>query len=360
MSFENDFQIIKNLTEIQSCSGDEEKIRQYIQKTIEAHCERVETDILGNLYCFIKGKKEIDGSKLKVLFDSHMDEIGFMVRYIDKNGFVRFSQVGGQNPRILPGQKVTIHTSSTEEIIGIIGEKPIHLLSQEERKKTHKIEDLFIDCGFSSEEEAKKYISVGDYIILKQECIAFKDNKRICSKAFDDRAGCFVLIKLIMEVSELKEKIDKDLIFVFATQEEIGVRGATVGAYKISPDIAIAVEVTHAIDFPGISKDKYFESKLGSGVSISVGPNLYPKLTKLLINVAKEEKIPYILEAEPYPTPTDARAIQTTKTGIPCALVTMPLRYMHSPVEIIEYQDMIHTIHLLKSFLLKDLKSITS
>jgi len=161
-----------------------------------------------------------------------------------------------------------------------------------------------------------------------------------------------------MEISQIREKLDKELIFVFATQEEIGVRGSIVGAYKISPDLAVAVEVTHAIDYPGVSKEKYFESQLGSGVSISVGPNLYTKLTKLLIEIAKQEKIPYIIEAEPYPTPTDARAIQITKTGIPCALVTMPLRYMHSNVEVIEYQDMIHTITLLKSFLLKDLKSI--
>lgn len=280
-----------------------------------------------------------------------------MVRFIDKNGFIRFSQVGGQNPRILPGQKVTIHSSSGEEIIGIIGEKPIHLLEQEEKKKTSKLQDLFIDVGMSNAEEVKKNISVGDYIIFKQECTAFKGNKRIFSKSFDDRAGCFVLIKLIMELSQMKDKLDKDIIFLFASQEEIGVRGATVGAFKISPDIGIAVEVTHAIDFPGITKDKYYECFLGSGTSISIGPNLFPKLTKLLIETAKKEKIPYILEAEPRPTSTDSRAIQITKSGIPCALVSIPLRYMHTNIETIEYQDMLYTINLLKSFLLLDLKS---
>jgi len=222
------------------------------------------------------------------------------------------------------------------------------------------MEELFIDIGMTSADEVKKYISVGDYVILKQECIAFKGNKRICSKAFDDRAGCFVLIKLIMELSKEKEKLDKDLIFEFAAQEEIGVRGATVGAYKISPDIGVVVEVSHAIDFPGISKDKHYECSLGSGVSIKVGPNLYPKLTKLLINISKEEDIPFTLIAEPRPTPTDARAIQMTKSGIPCALVSVPLRYMHTNVEVIEYQDLLHTISLLKSFIMKDLKSAIS
>jgi len=280
-----------------------------------------------------------------------------MVRYIDKNGFIRFSQVGGQNPRILPGQKVTIHSSSGEEITGVIGEKPIHLLTQEERKKTSKLNELFIDCGMSSADEVKQFISIGDYIILKQECIAFKGNKRICSKAFDDRAGCFVLIKLIMELSKEKEELDKNLIFEFAAQEEIGVRGATVGAYKISPDIAVVVEVSHAIDFPGVNKDKYHECSLGSGTVIRIGPNLYPKLTKLLIDTAKEENIPYSLIAEPRATPTNARAIQLTKAGIPCALVSTPVRYMHTNIETIEYQDLIYTTSLLKSFILKDLKA---
>jgi len=358
MTFETDFEIIKNLTEIQACSGNESKIREYIRETVEQYCDKIETDILGNLFCFIYGKAHEKESKLKILLDAHMDEIGFMVRYIDKNGFIRFSQVGGQNPRILPGQKVSIHSSSGEEIIGIIGEKPIHLLTQEERKKTSKLEDLFIDCGMSSADEVRKYISVGDYIILKQECIAFKGkNKRICSKAFDDRAGCFVLIKLIMELSKEKEKLDKDLVFEFAAQEEIGVRGATVGAYKISPDIAVVVEVSHAIDFPGVNKDKYHDCSLGSGTVIRIGPNLYPKLTKLLIDTAKEENIPYSLIAEPRATPTNARAIQITKAGIPCALVETPVRYMHTNIETIEYQDLIYTISLLKSFILKDLKA---
>lgn len=356
MTFEDDFQIIKNLTEIQSCSGNESKIREYIQKTVGSYCDKVETDILGNLFCFIKGKTS-DENKLRIMLDAHMDEIGFMVRYIDKKGFIRFSQVGGQNPRILPGQNVTIHSNSGEEVIGIIGEKPIHLLEEEERKKPIKLKELFIDAGFKDAEEAKKYIAVGDYIIFKQECTPFIGKKRIFSKSFDDRAGCFVLIKLIMELSQLKDKLDKDIIFLFASQEEIGVRGATVGAFTITPDLSITVEVTHAIDYPGISEEKFYECKLGSGVSISTGPNLYPKLTKLLIDTAKEDNIPYVLEAEPRPTPTNARVIQMTKSGIPCALVGIPLRYMHTNISTIEYQDMIHTKNLLKAFLLKNLEA---
>ena len=355
MSFEDDFKIIKNLTEIQSCSGNESRIREYIKHTIESHCDEIETDILGNLFCYIKGKQKSEENRLRVMLDSHMDEIGLMVRFIDKKGFIRFSQVGGMNPRILPGQKVTIHSSSGEEIVGVIGEKPIHLLEEEERKKPIKLKDLFIDAGFKNAEEAKKYVAVGDYIIFKQECTPFVGKKRIFSKSFDDRAGCFVLIKLIMELSQLKDSLDKDLIFLFASQEEIGVRGATVGAYTITPDMSITVEVTHAIDYPGVSEDKYYECKLGSGVSISTGPNLYPKLTKLLIDTAKEENIPYVLEAEPRPTPTDARAIQMTKSGVPCALVAIPLRYMHTNISTIEYQDMIETKNLLKAFLLKNL-----
>ncbi len=356
MTFENDFLIIKTLTETQGCSGNESKIREYIKETVEIYCDKIESDILGNLYCYINGQAKTDGQKLRLLIDGHMDEIGFMVRFIDKRGFIRFSQIGGQNPRILPGQKVTVHSSSGEELIGVIGEKPIHLIDQEARKKASKIEDLFIDIGMPNDKEAKKYVAVGDYIMFNQECTPYFGKKRIFSKAFDDRAGCFVLIKLIMEISKIKDKLDKDLIFVFASQEEIGVRGATVSAHKIMPDIAVVVEVTHAIDFPGISKDKFYECSLGSGVTIRIGPNLLPKLSKILIDIAKEENIPYSLEAAPRPTPTDARAIQMTKSGISCALVSIPLRYMHTNVETIEYQDILYTINLLKKFILKDLR----
>ncbi|MFX1237225.1 MAG: M42 family metallopeptidase [Promethearchaeota archaeon] len=353
MSLKEDIEIIKNLTEIQSCSGNESKIREYIIGLVEPYCTKTETDILGNLFCTIEGTEKQD-RRIKVLLDAHMDEIGFMVRYIDKNGFIRFSQVGGQNPRILPGQKVTIHSSSGEDLLGVIGETPIHLLQPEERKKAAKLEDLFIDIGMENIKQVKKLVSIGDYITLNEECVVFKGGKRICSKAFDDRAGCFVLVKLIKALSEQKERLNKDFVFQFASQEEIGVRGATVGAFKIFPDFAIVVEVTHAIDFPGISKDKHYECNLGSGVSINVGPNLHPKLSKMLIEIAKKERIPFVLEAEPRPTPTDARAIQMTKTGIPCALVATPVRYMHTNIEVIDYKDLIHTVNLLKAFLFQD------
>ncbi|MFO8020167.1 MAG: M42 family metallopeptidase [Promethearchaeia archaeon] len=357
MRFEEDFKILKNLTEIQGCSGNENKVREYIRKTVEEYCDKIETDVLGNLFCFIKGEKKTNSSKLKIMFDAHMDEIGFIVRYINENGFIKFSKVGGQNTRILPGQKVTIHSTSGKEIIGVIGEKAIHLIEKEDRKKTTDIEDLFIDVGMKSREEVKKYIAVGDYITLKQECTAFENKNRIFSKAFDDRAGCFVFIKLIKELSKLKEQLDKDLIFQFAAQEEIGVRGATVGSFKVSPDIAIVVEVVHAIDYPSVSKEKFYECDLGSGTSIRVGPNLFSKLSKLLIETAKEEELPYILKAEPRATPTDARAIQMTKSGIPCALVAIPLRYMHTNIETLEYGDLVNTVKLLKNFTLKDLKT---
>ena len=358
MSIDEDFKLIKQLTEIQGCSGNEKKIRQFIRETVETYCDKIETDFLGNLFCYIYGAVERTEEKLNILLDAHMDEIGFIVRFIDKNGFIRFSQVGAQNPRILPGQKVIIHSFSGEDIIGIIGESPIHLLKNDERKKVNQLDELFIDVGMSNPEEVNKFIAVGDYITLKQECILFKGKKRISSKAFDDRAGCFVLIKLIKEFSSLKDKLNNNLIFLFSSQEEIGVRGATVGSYKINPDIGIVVEVTHAIDYPGINKEKFYECSLGSGVSISIGPNIFPKLSKLFINIAKEQNIPYILEAEPRQAPNNARAIQLTRKGIPSSIISIPLRYMHTNIETIEYMDMINCIKLIKEFLLKDLGNI--
>lgn len=356
MSFEEDFPIIKQITETQGCSGNEHKIRNYIRSLVEPYCDLIETDMLGNLICILKGAGGINGEKLKILLDAHMDEIGFIVRYIDKNGFIRFEQIGGQNIRILPGQTVTVHSTSGEDIIGIIGEKAIHLIEKEARNKISKFDELFIDVGMDSKEEVNEFISVGDYITLKQECTAFHTQKRIFSKAFDDRCGCFVLVKLIQELSQKKEELENDFIFLFAAQEEIGVRGATVGSYKVNPDIGIAVEVSHAIDFPGVNKDKFYECELGGGVTINVGPNFLTKLSKLLIETAKEQEIPFFLKAINRASPTDARAIHLTKEGVPCSLVGVPLRYMHTNVETIEYRDILHAVNLLKHFLLKDLR----
>lgn len=359
MSFEEDFKLIKTLTEIQSCTGNEGEVRRFISELVEPYCDKMETDYLGNLFCYINGEKEPqDGEpKLKVMLDAHMDEIGMIVRYIDKNGFIRFSQVGGQNPRILPGQSISILSEEGEEILGIIGEKPIHLIKQDERKKTAKMEDLFIDIGASSKEDAEKHVNVGDYITFKQECRHFKDTERIFSKALDDRAGCFILIKLLMTFSEIKQELDKDFIFLFAAQEEIGVRGATVGSYKVHPDIGIAVEVTHAIDYPGVSEDKFHKCSLGDGIAIATGPNVFPKFVKLMIEIAREKDIKYALTAVPRAASNDGRAIQLTKTGIPTSIVAMPLRYMHTNIETMDYKDILATFELLKAFLLMDLRS---
>ncbi len=355
MSFEEDFKLIKQLTEIQGCSGNEKKIRDFIKNNVVKYCDKIEIDFLGNLFCYINSTAAEPSKKLRILLDAHMDEIGFIVRYIDKKGFIRFSSVGGQNPRILPGQKVTIHSSNGKNIIGVIGEKPIHLLSTEERKKVIQIDELFIDIGMSSAKDVHKIIAVGDYITLNQECFILNDTKRISAKAFDNRAGCFILIKLIHEISKIRDKLDKDIIFLFSTQEEIGVRGATVASYNINPDIGIAVEVTHAIDFPGINKEKYYDCSLGSGVSISIGPNIYSKLSKLMINIAKENKLPYILEAEPRQAPNNARVIQLARNGIPSSVISIPLRYMHTNIETIDYNDLINCKLLLYQFLLKNL-----
>jgi endoglucanase len=360
LTFEEDFKLLKELSELQSCSGNERTIREYIKDSIKEKCDVIETDYLGNLICYLNSSGNEENPRLKILLDAHMDEIGFIVRFIDKNGFIRFSQIGGQNPRILPGQKITVHSSRGEKIIGIIGEKPIHLIDKKERKKTSDIEDLFIDIGLSSKEEVEKYVSIGDYITLQQTCTAFTGNKRIFSKAFDDRIGCFVLLKLIQELAKNKQNLPHEVIFIFASQEEIGVRGATVGSYKITPDIGLAIEVTHAIDYPGLSKEKYYECALGSGVSISIGPNIYAPLAKKIISLAKKEDIPFILEAEPRQAPNDGRAIQLTKQGIPTAILSVPLRYMHTNIEMVEYQDIIYMIELLKVFLQQDLEQILS
>jgi putative aminopeptidase FrvX len=288
------------------------------------------------------------------MLSAHMDEIGFIVRFIDKEGFVRLSQIGGQNPRLLPGTRILID-GIHGEIPGIFGEKSIHFLGAEERKKTSELKDLFIDLGLPSKEEVEKYISIGDFAEFDQKLQVFPNSTRINGKSLDDRAGCYVLIRALQNISKLREKLKQTIIFTFSTQEEVGVRGATIAGFKINPTLALALEVSFAFDHPNLKKSDFADVKMGNGPTISVGPNLHPKISKKLIDIGKEHNIPFQVTSSNGPTGTDARIIQVTREGIPVGLVATPLRYMHTMIETIDLVDLESTADLITQFLLSDL-----
>ena len=315
---------IKKLSSLCAVSGFESDLHSDIIPLFAKVADEVKTDALGNIIAIKKGTK-----KGKVMIEAHMDEIGLMVTKIDDNGFLYFTNIGGIDARILPATKVKVH--GTKTVTGVIGAKPPHLLDKKEADKTIPMDKLFIDIGFSKD-KAEKIVSVGDFVTFYPDFTTL-GKKCMASKCFDDRACVAILLDILENLKNTK--LPFDLYVVCAVQEEVGRRGAICAASSINPDFAIAIDVCHATTFD--AKEGTF--KAGSGTVITKGPNLHPVLTKNIINVLKENKIKFSVEACGGDTGTDAWVIQTAKEGIPTALFSVPLKYMHTPNEVLNIDD---------------------
>ncbi|MHA1271028.1 MAG: M42 family metallopeptidase [Candidatus Helarchaeota archaeon] len=343
VEYNEDFNLIKRLTETPGIPGHEDEIRKLIYEEVKDYCDKILVDKIGNLICLKKGSSD----RPRVMITAHMDTIGFMIKYIDKKGFLRIEPVGGIDPRITIGQSVLIFHDN-KIINGIVAVKPIHLLESDERNTIKKISDLHVDIGAKSKEDAKKIVSIGDFLTFNYSCTRLA-NSTFTSGGLDDRAGCMVLIKTIKALSNIKTP--NDLFFVFSAQEEIGARGAITSSYKIDPDIGIVCEVAHALDYPNIKKEKYGDIDLRKGPVIEMGPNINAKLFKKIIKIAKD--IPFQLRVSGRPTPTDLRNIQMSREGVATALISIPLRYMHTIVEVMDFIDIKCTVDLMVQLLPK-------
>ena len=339
------FVFLKKLMDTISPSGSEEEAMGIWRDRTKRFVDNIKTDILGNSIAVFK-----KSGKPKIMFAGHIDEIGFMVKYINKEGYIYFSTIGGVDLHLVPGQRVWVKTKKNK-VLGVIGKKPVHLLEEEEKKKVAKIEELWIDIGAKDEKEAMSILSVGDPIVPAVG-LETLNNDIMVGRGFDDKAGAFVVSETLKILSQ---KHPKTSIYGVATvQEEIGLRGAKVSAYGISPDIGIAIDVTFATDFPSMDKRKIGDIKIGNGPVIARGPNINTKIFNLLLEIAKKENIPYQIEAISKATGTDANVIQLTKSGVATALVSIPLRYMHTPVEVISIKDLENTSKLLSAFVLRN------
>ncbi|MDD3295805.1 MAG: M42 family metallopeptidase [Candidatus Omnitrophica bacterium] len=337
-------EFLKKLINTASPSGSEEEAGIIWREEVAKSISKVKNDIHGNSIAVINEAKTP-----KVMLAAHIDEIGFMVKYIDKEGFIYFSAVGGIDARLVSGQRVKIKTKKGN-VLGVVGKKPIHLLKPEEKKKAEEITDLWIDIGAENQAQAKAKVDIGDVAVID---VGFDSlcSDRIVGRGLDDKAGVFVAAEVLKSI--FKESFDTCLVGVATVQEEIGLRGAKTSAYGISPDIGIAVDVTFASDFPTMDKKETGDIKIGAGPVIAKGPNINSKIFDLLVNTAKEKNIPYQIEAISRATGTDANVIQLTKSGVATGLVSIPLRYMHTPVEIVSLKDLENTIALIKQFILK-------
>lgn len=335
---------LKQLLETPSPTGYEVPVADVVRERLSGTADEIRTDVMGSVHALLKGNA--DGPSL--MLAAHMDEIGLMVTYISDDGYLSVAAIGGVDAAILPGLRVDVHTDAGA-LRGVVGRKPIHLIKADERKNVTPIDQLVIDLGMPGK-KVKELVRIGDAITFGVGYERFGKHMAV-SRAFDDKVGVWVAVRVLEKLAKAGRAAG-DFIATATVQEEIGTRGATTSAYGVNPDVAIAFDVTHATDYPGIDKTKHGDFVCGGGPVIARGPNINPLVYERLVAAAEKEGIPYQIEAEPSATGTDARAIQVARGGIPCGLVSVPLRYMHTPTEVVCLKDLQATVDLLVRFAL--------
>ena len=320
--------LLKDIVKVYGPSSNETKIREYIINEISDYVDELDVDALGNLIAHKRGEGK------RIMISAHMDQIGLIVTDIDNDGFLRFANIGGISPIVSHSQRVIFENGT----LGAIYSEPI-----EEPSKL-KLENMYIDIGAFSKEEAEKRINIGDICIYNTEL--YENENVVFTSYLDDRVGCFIAIEAIKAIGEAKN----DLYFVFSVQEEVGLRGAKTAAYRINPEIGLALDVTAHGDTP---KAKRFAIGLNKGAAIKVKDSsliCHPKIREILIKLAKDNNIPYQLEVLEHGG-TDSGAIQLTREGVPSGAISIPTRYVHSTVEMASKNDINNCTKLLINFL---------
>jgi len=334
-------EFLKKISEASGVSGAEAEVAGIVAETFGALADEVRSDALGNVIALKRGDGLANGEHPRIMLAAHMDEIGLMITKVD-GGFLRFTQVGGFDVRTLLGQEVTVH--GRKKLAGVIGSRPPHVLSAGDYDRVVPMDQLFLDLGLEAEALAE-LVAVGDVVTIRRAPVTL-GRSLLAGKSFDDRA-CVAAIEGCLELLA-KRRHSWDVYAVATTQEEVGLRGATTSAYGVAPQLAIALDVTFGSQ-PGVSDSE--SMGMGDGPSIGLGANFHPKVHERLVATAKAHEIPYQIDPTPGRSGTDAWAIQVTREGIPTALVSIPLRSMHTPVETIDTRDAERAARLLAEFI---------
>ena len=334
---------LTELLHARSPSGYEFEAQAVFDRHVRPAADEYAKDALGNRLATLNPR----GDPVLMLA-GHMDELGLIVTYVNKDGFLYFDTIGGHDRTVISGRRVILQTAHGP-VKGVTGKRAIHLMDEADRKKVPEIHEIWIDIGARTKKEALARVSIGDVATYDHEFELIHGSIG-ASRAFDNKAGAYIVGETLIRLAASKPRPAARVVAVATAQEEIGVRGATTSAYAVNPHIALAVDVGHATDHPDCDNRKYGETKLGGGPIICRGPNINPLIFDRLVQTAQHIKIPYQLEADPRPTGTDARAIQTGRGGVATGLVSVPLRYMHTPSEVVDLEDVERCVQLFVAF----------
>lgn len=335
-------QQLRQLCETTSVSGQENKASQIAMEFLKDYSDDVKIDKFGNVIAMKKSKNK--NAKILML-DAHIDEIGMIITAIDDKGFLKVASCGGIDRRLLSAQEVTVH-GTNKSLLGVIGSKPPHLEKDDEKKQVPAVEDIFIDIGLSKE-QAEEFICLGDRVTINSTYNELL-NDRISVKSLDDKAGVVTILEALRLLKG--KELNVNLAVLFSVQEETGTTGAKIGAYNINPDMAIAVDVSFALT-PDAKPNEC--GKMGDGVMIGVSALLDKKLSDKLISIAKEKEIKYQIEVlTGRSTGTNADPIITTRGGVTTGILSIPQKYMHTPIEVVDLKDIKSTASLIAEYAL--------
>jgi putative aminopeptidase FrvX len=334
---------LAELLHARSPSGYEAEAQAVFDRHVKPAADAYANDALGNRLATLNPK----GNPVLMLA-GHMDELGLIVTYVNKEGFLYFDTIGGHDLSVISGRRVLIQTAQGA-VKGVTGKRAVHLMDEYDRKKVPKKHEIWIDIGARTKEAALERVSIGDVATYDHELEMFSGSIGT-ARAFDNKVGAYVVGETLIRLAREKKKLAAKVVSVATAQEEIGVRGATTSAYLADPHIAVAVDVGHATDHPDCDNRKFGETKLGGGPILCRGANINPKIYDRLLKAAQKLGLPYQIEADPRPTGTDARAIQMGRGGVATGLVSIPLRYMHTPSEVVDLEDVERCVQLLVEF----------
>jgi putative aminopeptidase FrvX len=336
-------EFLTNIIGTPSPSGHETEVARLYREYVAEAADSIETDVHGNVYASMN-----PDASMKIMLAGHMDEIGFTIHHISEEGLLFFTAIGGHSALVPVGQMVWVYGKS--RIAGAVGRKAIHLLSPDEQKKVPELYELWVDIGATSKEEASALVNLGDVLTYQYEFQPLLGS-RAMARAFDNKAGLFVVAEAMrMLHQEGGLHPDVGIVCLGTVQEEVGSKGAHTSSNRIEPQSGIAVDMEHALDYPGIDERRHGKLTMALGPTISRGPNTNPIVFDLLIEAAKENRVPFQVQVSGSATPTDAKAMQASGSGMATGLIGVPLRYMHTPCEVVDLEDLQRCAQLLAGY----------